>query len=424
MSGGEERAALEAAGRALRARPVASIVEALAAACARFADPTDPARADAVAALADHHGAPLPAIERILDAAFPRWDEPAIERWLAADLGDPAALDGFVEIGGAARRARPPRLLLSIQARGVPTTPVADLMAALLVKAAIRIKPASGSDDLPERFVAVLAEVDPGLASAVRVVRWAPGSEAAAAATAAADLVVATGGAETMAAVRREARPDARIVLHGPRMSAAAIGAEALEDPEAAVTALADDAALAGQVGCLSPVVAWVEAPAETVHDLARPVLEACAARWPGTPRREAGTGERAAWAEWTALGAVEAAQGTGGPTAGGPGEGWSVRARSRADAPDPPPVPRALVLEPVESLEAVAALCERRRGLVAAVGIAAAPERIRALAPELAEAGVERVAPLGTMQRPPLGWRRDGRPELADLVEWTDREG
>jgi hypothetical protein len=56
-------------------------------------------------------------------------------------------------------------------------------------------------------------------------------------------------------------------------------------------------------------------------------------------------------------------------------------------------------------------------------VGVAEAGERRGPLAAALAAAGVERVCRLGWMQRPPLGWRRDGRPTLADLVRWVDGE-
>ena len=49
--------------------------------------------------------------------------------------------------------------------------------------------------------------------------------------------------------------------------------------------------------------------------------------------------------------------------------------------------------------------------------------DRAQSLATELARWGVTRVCPLGQMQEPPLTWRHDGRPALADLVMWTDWE-
>jgi hypothetical protein len=56
-------------------------------------------------------------------------------------------------------------------------------------------------------------------------------------------------------------------------------------------------------------------------------------------------------------------------------------------------------------------------------VGVAAAEGDAEELALSLARWGVRRVCPLGRMQHPPLSWRHDGRPGLADLVTWTDWE-
>jgi hypothetical protein len=47
--------------------------------------------------------------------------------------------------------------------------------------------------------------------------------------------------------------------------------------------------------------------------------------------------------------------------------------------------------------------------------------ERALSFASDLARMGVHRVCPIGQMQRPPLSWHHDGRPNLADLVNWTD---
>ena len=62
-------------------------------------------------------------------------------------------------------------------------------------------------------------------------------------------------------------------------------------------------------------------------------------------------------------------------------------------------------------------------RDKVSTVGLAAPEDRALALATELARWGAARVCPLGQMQNPPLAWRHDGRPALADLVMWTDWE-
>ncbi len=423
--GVEERlGALREAGRELAARPAAELAAVLAEACGRWADPRDPDRAAAAVELAARHGVPRESIATVLDAAFPRWTLEALREWVRSELGGFEALDGWVERSGARRRAFGPTLVHVLAAHGVPTTPVADVLAALLVKAPVWLKPARGADDLARPFFATLAAIDPGLGAAVEVSGWPRGDPAGAAVAAAAEVLVVTGGAEAVEAARRLAGPATRVVMHGPRLSAAAIAREALAGDEAAtIAALADDVAHAGQAGCLSPVVAWIEASPADVDRLVAPLHAACRARWPGPPRRATPNRERATWAERSALAGVEAAMGAGGAWIGGPDDAWTVHSRRPARPPEPPPVPRFVVLEPVEDLARAVELCAARRGLVAAVGVAASEERVADLAIDLGAAGVERVAPIGCLQRPPLAWRRDGRPTLADLVRWVDLE-
>lgn len=421
----ERCAALREAGKELARRPIDSIVGALDAACARWRDPTSPGRRAAEADLARRRGVPEAAMAVVLDAAFGAWDADAMWRWLVAELGDPAALDGAIPVGSARRMAVPPGLVVVLAAGGIPTTPVADLLAALLVKAAAWIKPPTDGDDLAARFAATLAEIDPLYARAVETAPWRSDDPAGTAILAAADLVVATGRAGTLTALRERLAPDTRLVVHGPRLSAAVVAREALEeDPDRVVAALADDVAFAGQSGCLSPVVAWFEAPGGRVRELVEPIREACEARWPTPPRSRSSDRERALFAEWVALAEIERATGAALATGGNFDHAWSVQARARAEPPAPSPVPRMLALAPVADLADAARLCARKRGLVATIGVAAPEARTGALALALARGGVERVAPLGVMQRPPLAWRRDGRPTLADLIRWFDWEG
>ena len=417
-------ARLERAAKELEERPQAEVLAALGRACARWRDPGDRERQAGEDALASHWGVPAPAIAEVLDAAFGAWSAKALMRWVELELGAGAALDGFVSIGGARRRARGPCLLAVIAARGVPTTAVGDLLTGLLLKSPVWLKPATGADDLAARFAATLAEVDPELGEAVEVSIWRAGSEVEAAVLAAADTVLATGGADTIVALRQKVGPETRLVVHGPRLSAAILTKEALGGGRReTIESLARDTAFAGQTGCLSPVIVYAEAQPHDFGRLIEEVREACEKRWPCAPRIEGSAAERAAWAEWTALAGIEAAAGQAGPTAGGPTEAWSVQMRLRPEPPSAPAIPRLLFLAPVESVEEVAELCASRRGTIACVGVAGPADRIDRLAPALAGAGVERVAPLGRMQRPPVTWRRDGRQTLADLVRWTDWE-
>jgi hypothetical protein len=418
----ERCSVLVRAGEALAARPVAEIVSVLAVAAARWRDPADPVRREGEAALARHHRVSEAAIARILDAGFGAWTAEALLDRAAVELGDARALDGFVQLGRARRMAVGPRLAVALSSRGVPTTPVGDAIDLLSVKTPVWLKPATGADDLAARFARTLSEIDPEIGQAIEVSGWPRGSPEAAAVLGAAELVVATGRGETLAELGRVAGAGARLVLHGPRLSAAILTREALDDPAACVAALADDVAFAGQAGCLSPVVAWIEDPEG--ERLLESVHRACVERWPAPARREVEAVERAAWSEWSSLASVERAAGVAGAVAGEADSGWSVQWRARPEPPAPPPAPRILVLAPVDDAERVAELCAQVRGSVATIGVAGPRSRVERIARPLALAGVERVAGLGRMQEPPADWRRDGRPSIADLVRWVDLEG
>ena len=415
--------ALVAAGDTLRARPLDEVLEVVGKAC-RCWRATGPDREAGEEALAAHYGVPRRSIAEILDTAFATWTVESLRDWITAELGDPAALDGFVPVGGAHRRAFGPRLAVFLAARGVPTTPVADLVSALCVKSPVWLRPPSGGDDLAERFARTLKNVDSAIGEAVVVEGWERGSPRGEAVLASADVAVVTGGAETLASMQREVSPNTRLILHGPRMSAAIVLREALgSESGTTVEALARDTAFAGQMGCLSPVVAYVETSASETADLVEPIHAACGERWHCSPREQAGIGERAAFAEWRATAGLEAAAGRL-SWRGDINSPWTVVARSDAAPPVAPAVPRMLTLMPLEDAAEAVDLLARGRGTIATVGVAGPPDRAAELAGPFAEAGVERVCPIGSMQSPPAAWWRDGRATLADLVRWTDREG
>ena len=56
-------------------------------------------------------------------------------------------------------------------------------------------------------------------------------------------------------------------------------------------------------------------------------------------------------------------------------------------------------------------------------MGLAAPMARAQQIALQLSNAGVTRICRIGSMQNPPLTWRHDGRPGLAELITWTDFE-
>ncbi|MCI0345039.1 MAG: hypothetical protein L0221_06270, partial [Chloroflexi bacterium] len=205
----ERIGSLAAAGEALKARPIEEVLEVVAEACRRWREP-GPDREAGEEALAAHYGVPRRPIAEILDTAFSTWTMESLRDWITVELGDPAVLDGFVPLGGAHRRAFGPRLAVFLAARGVPTTPVADLVSALCVKSPAWLKPPSGGDDLVSRFARTLSEVDPGVGDALVVEGWERESPECDLVLASADVLVATGGAEGMTTIRRKMSPDMR----------------------------------------------------------------------------------------------------------------------------------------------------------------------------------------------------------------------
>ena len=83
----------------------------------------------------------------------------------------------------------------------------------------------------------------------------------------------------------------------------------------------------------------------------------------------------------------------------------------------------RFIHIKAVHDLSEVLRYAESVRGRVSTVGLSAVADEAQLLARQLAQWGVTRVCPLGRMQSPPLTWRHDGRPALADLIQWTDWE-
>ena len=81
----------------------------------------------------------------------------------------------------------------------------------------------------------------------------------------------------------------------------------------------------------------------------------------------------------------------------------------------------RTVFVKPTDGYKRVLDAIQKFAPSISTVGVAPMNERALAFANELARMGVSRVCPIGQMQRPPLTWHHDGRPNLADLVSWTD---
>ncbi len=376
-----------AAGQSIRLR-----AEALAAAASRW-------QRDArlAAALVEKSGFSRAMIDVILPLAADALAVPAIAALVERELG-----------AGAFEKPPPmgPAVVLHVLASNVPALALPAISLGVLIGAVVLVK--SGRDD-PESapaFVEALGAECPELAATVVAEYWPGGTPVLdGAALARADVTVLTGGDEAVAALAPRVR--GRCVLHGPRTSVAAVGRAALGDAHGVAAAIAGDAVLHEQRGCLSPQAVYVEeggsmAPREFA-DVMVAALETMRERLP--PAR-AGIEERAAVR--VAWDAAEHEPGT--LCRGAPGAGVILQ---DAGAFGPAIGGRTLRVHPIRELGMLSELLPA--GAIECVGLAGADAT--ALAAPLLARGVARLCPMGRMQRPGLSWPRGQQAPLGTLL-------
>jgi hypothetical protein len=387
---GEVREALanvRAAALRLRERDPDEILLALGDVLETWRDPASEPRLRLARELPAATGFSGPVVERGLALAHERWTRAALrELW-----------DG--EAGAGAVGFETTSVLL---AGAIPMPTLLALLAPLVLRSGVLARPAS-RDLLTARVVADSVRArDPLLADALAVIEFDHGDPGAVAAFLAADCVVATGSDATVAVVTEQTR--GALVTRGHRLSVAVLGDGT--DAEAATRALAVDVALWDQLGCLSPIAAYVlgsPAAAQRTADALADALDHVEAE---LPRGLVPTEAAAQIAHERAEAELRRAAGAGvvlhtGPT-------WTVVAEADA-RPRPAPLHRFVRVHPVRDLGALeAALAPYARHL-AAIGCAgvALPSAY----------GASRRCAVGTMQAPPLDWRQDGIGVLVPLI-------
>ena len=419
--------------RFLADRSTASLIEVLAAAAQNWLQPEYPLRQHVL-----EHGPALGGfspgtLRQGLDNFFGQLTVENLEALMVQELGHAQRMDGFVagreeQFTQRASQARGPELLAHIAAGNVPNPALLSMVLGLLVRSAQFVKCASGTALIPRLFAHSLYELEPKLGACLEVAEWRGGDGGLESALfSEADCVTATGSDETLAAIRVQLQAGTRFLGYGHRVSfgyvthkvlAGPAGRRVLADAVQAITAW-------NQLGCLSPHVFYVEhggsggggqfAERLAVELAKREEIEP---RGPIPIEVAATIASRRAFYEVRAAHAPENTRHWFSPQS----TAWTVIYEND---------PRFQVscLHRFIYVKAVADLTEALRnagafqGQISTVGLAAAGDQVRALARQLARWGVTRVCPLGQMQNPPLAWRHDGRPALADLITWTDWE-
>ena len=374
------------------------LLDRLAGALARFDDAERQGLAEELAA---HTGSSTAMLRFGLDRAFAAHDRAGLAAWLAAARR---------ESGETANR---PRVVLQVLAGNVGLLALPAMLEALLARAAVILKPATGDPVTPRRLAAVLAAHDPRLGAAVAVQSWRGGDrDAEAPLLEVVDAVVAAGG-EGLAA-DLPGRVTSPLLLRGPRVSIGLLGPEAGAGPDR-LDAVVRETVLWEQRGCLSPVVLL------TAHDPAA-VAEGLAAgfrryetRWPAAPRDEGTAREvRGFRARYEMAEPKVAGLHADDSTA------WTV-VWDREPGLTHGPAARVLRVAPLPEPGALAECLQANRDRLQAVGHVGLDAPRRSVLDE--EPDLHRP-PLDRIQDPPAGWRADGRSALAELLRVEPTEG
>ena len=372
---------------------------------------------------------PPKTLARGLDAFFGELTAENFERLLLQEFADGNRLERMIP--EPHRRvmsiAHGPELLVHVTAGNIPSPALMSIVLGILIRSAQFVKCATGTSLIPRLFAHSLYDRQPKLGACIEIAEWPGGSaELERALFAAADCVTATGSDETLAAIRRELPPLVRFLPYGHRVSFGYIAHEVLtrNNISQIIERAADDVIAWNQLGCLSPHLFYIEANGsvspETVAQLMAEELDRREESEPRGPLLVAEAAQIAAKRDFYKVRAAHSAD----------TQFWCSRdstAWTVVFEADPEfrlsCLNRFVFVKPVrdqgEALHAAASI----KGKVSTVGIAAPTQKAQELADQLARWGATRICPLGQMQRPPLTWRHDGRPALADFITWTDWE-
>jgi len=402
--------------------PVLEIARGLGAVGARFLDPSDALRAEAVARLPVESGCSPDMARAIVDGMAADWTEAAFVRALHEEFTDPQALDSFVDQGGRATRILAESPAVHVSSGNVPGVGATTMLRGLLVKSALVLKPGRGDSVLSVLVYQALRHAAPHLARAAVIVDWERDDPDALALLSAARLVVAYGGDDGIGWAQRHMGARARLVSFPHRVSAALVLRDELQPGRAApvARALARATALFDQRGCVSPHTVWVQGGGQvTAAAFAEAVAAELGRLEQELPKGRSGPGEGSGFAQATGVAELEAA--TGAPVVvHGLGASWRVVLDERPGF-RVSPGGRYLWVRPFEDWDALALDIREVGADVQTLGVAgqlADPVR-----EQLVRFGVRRLASLPGSAWPPAWSRHDGVGPLTSLVRWVDHE-
>lgn len=323
-----------------------------------------------------------------------------------------------------ARGANPPSSVFHVLAGTVPTVSVEAIVLALLARAPNVIKTSRNECHVARLYLTALREVAPDLASSIAVLTWAGGDEQLErTACDEAGVVVAYGSNSTIDSMYGKCRFPTKFIGYGHRVSFGLITASGHLDRGIGPPALrqlcrdfALDASAYDQAGCMSMNCLFVHrAGAWSARDIAAMLAED-GFPWVESflPRGRVPAGTAAT--QMQLIGVAE----FDGRAFVAPTGAAIVHDDCRFE---PSPGGRLLNVITYEDDEQLLGALRPLRGTLSTASIDCGDAERSALTLMLSRLGVRRVVRPGRMQRPLWQRDHDGRPRIADWVDWTDVE-
>ena len=367
-----------------------------------------------------------------LDRFFRQLTVESLQALVQQDLGSLQRLDGFSQSHTEIQErrsswARGPELIAHITAGNLPNPALTSMILGLLTRSAQLIKCPRGGALVPQLFAHSLYDMEPKLASCLELAYWPGGSEPHDDVLfREADLVTFTGSDAALEKVRQRLPSRTRLLGYGHRVSFGFITSGVLGGygVRKVIQRAADDVIAWDQQGCLSPHLFYVQLlGAMSPEQFAEQLANELARRETAFPRAALSVEEAAAIQSRREFYGVRASHNNETKLWSSEGStAWTV-VYETSGLFQLSCLNRFVHVKAVASLDEALKQAESIRENVSTVALAANTDEAPELAQNLARWGATRVCSVGSMQHPPLTWRHDGRPALADLVQWTDWE-
>ena len=370
-------------------------------------------------------------------------------RFVDDELDCPQMLDEYrPNRSGEYTRLYGPELSFHVFSSNVPGIPVWSMTMSLLTKSSILGKSSFDEPLMSVLFARSLADVDPDMADAVAIVPWHGGTvDLEDAAIDEADAVIAYGSSHTTEAIRPRVRSGKPFLSYGAKIGFALIGREALRADLYADTVhrMAIDVATYDQQSCLAPQTMFVErggaVPPAHIAELLACELESQQRKYPRSAPSEE---ESLAIQRLRSTAQMKALMLGAGPLAGtceaddgsaaedGPfviqsrsGTDWTVLYHPSVGMADSlsTPLNRTINVVAVDHVEDALPVLRPYAQWLQTCGVALGPDRLFAVAQRVGATGIDRICPLGEMNRAKSGWHHDGGFNLLDLVHAVDIE-